>query len=175
MLRPVDDVLRPWTRDEARQQEIVELFDDAQHEHMIREVAWVLKWWWNKERAKTVGRGDVGHEHVLARARRRAAERRADPVLYAEHRAKCLGAADERRAKKAMGAMCKECGERVAPTKRMGRVPTMHPVCNRRRASRAWWRRKKEREAVGSSRPTHCSDGASTSTVVRRRSPRSTT
>lgn len=175
MLRPIDDVLRPWTRDEARQQEIVELFDDAQHEYMIREVAWILQWWWNKERAKTVGRGDVGHEHVLARARRRAAERRADPVLYAEHRARCLVAADERRAKRARGRACLECGAPVLPSHRMGKVPTMHPRCGRRRKSREWWRRKKEREAVGSSRPTPCSDGASTSTVVRRRSLRSTT
>lgn len=175
MLRAVDDVLRPWTRDEARQQEIVELFDDAQHEYLIREVAWVVQWWWNRALAKAPRPGDVGYEHALARARANAARMRADPMRYAEARKKCLDAADARRAKIARGRTCLECGEPVEPGHRMGRVPTMHPQCGRRRKSREWWRRKKAREGGGSSRLTPCNDGASTSTVVRDRAKRSTT
>lgn len=79
-------------------------------------------------------------ERMLARARERARERRATEL----HRETLRRAHQAERAARVAGRTCPECGGTV--TARKGRGPT--PVycsdrCNRRVASRNWWRRRK--------------------------------
>lgn len=80
---------------------------------------------------------------MIERAAARAAQRHADPERSAADRAAALKRADERRAAKARGRTCPECGEPVSPKARMGRVPILHPQCNRRKAARDWHNRHK--------------------------------
>lgn len=79
---------------------------------------------------------------MLEQRQQESLERWADPERRAAIQRHKESAADTRRAVKARGRLCPECGLPVEPRARMGRVPSLHPKCNRRRASRAWWKRE---------------------------------
>ncbi len=80
---------------------------------------------------------------MIEKAAARAALRHADPERSAADKAAALARADARREAKARDRVCSECGEPVAPTSRMGRVPSMHPECRKRKTGRDWHNRHK--------------------------------